>query len=200
MTVKFDANGLIPAIVQDFYTGEVLTLAYMNAESLDISVKEQYTCFYSRERKTLWRKGETSGNKQKIMSITADCDSDALLVKVVKDGPACHTNRESCFHNPVYTSETPEFSADGLYKLIQGRKAEPVEGAYTSYLFEKGIDKILKKVGEETAEVIIAAKNPDKSELIYELSDLTYHALVLMVERGVGLNEIKDELARRTKK
>lgn len=201
MDIKFDSNGLVPAIVQDFYSGEVLTLAYMNSESLAISLEEKYTCFYSRERQTLWRKGETSGNRQRIVSITADCDSDALLVKVIKDGPACHTNQESCFHNPVYTDmETPEFSANKLYQLIEGRKAEPVEGAYTSYLFKKGIDKILKKVGEETAEVIIAAKNPDKSELVYELSDLAYHAMVLMVERGVELYEITDELARRTKK
>jgi len=200
MEVKIDSNGLIPAIVQDFYTGEVLMLAYMNSESLEISIKERSTCFYSRSKKELWRKGETSGNTQRIVSITADCDGDALLIRVIKDGPACHTNKESCFHNPVYAdTETPEFSANKLYQLIENRKKESVKGAYTSYLFEKGLDKILKKVGEETAEVIIAAKNPDKSELVYELSDLAYHALVLMVERDIGLDEITDELARRTK-
>jgi phosphoribosyl-ATP pyrophosphohydrolase/phosphoribosyl-AMP cyclohydrolase len=200
MTVNFDSNGLVPAIVQDFYTGEVLMLAYMNSESIDISIKERCTCFYSRSKKALWRKGETSGNKQRVMSITADCDGDALLIKVIKDGPACHTNKESCFHNPVFAdAEKSEFSAGKLYQLIEGRKRVPVEGAYTSYLFEKGLDKILKKVGEETAEVIIAAKNPDKRELVYELSDLAYHALVLMAERGIGLDEIADELAGRMK-
>ncbi|MCL2081179.1 MAG: bifunctional phosphoribosyl-AMP cyclohydrolase/phosphoribosyl-ATP diphosphatase HisIE [Oscillospiraceae bacterium] len=201
MEIKFGSDGLIPAIVQDFYTGEVLTLAYMNRESLDISLSEQHTCFYSRERKTLWRKGETSGNRQRIVSAAADCDGDALLFRVIKDGPACHTNMESCFHNEIYSDgETPGFSANALYQLIAGRKTEPVEGAYTSYLFEKGLDKILKKVGEETAEVIIAAKNPGKSELTYELADLAYHSLVLMAERGVGLDEIAAELAKRMKK
>ena len=200
MTVKFDSKGLIPVVVQDFYTNGVLMLAYMNGESLEISLEEGYTCFYSRERKALWRKGETSGNRQKIVSVSADCDCDALLVRVIKEGPACHTNRESCFHNPISGGDCAEFSADALYQLIKSRKSEPAEGAYTSYLFEKGIDKILKKVGEEAAEVIIAAKNPGNGELAAELSDLFYHALVLMAERGMELGEVRDELARRVKK
>jgi phosphoribosyl-ATP pyrophosphohydrolase/phosphoribosyl-AMP cyclohydrolase len=200
MKIQFDENGLVPAIVQDYYTGEVLTLAYMNSESLDISIKECSTCFYSRSKKELWRKGETSGNTQRIVSITADCDGDALLIRVIKDGPACHTNKESCFHNPFFADDkTADFSLNKLYQLIEKRKLEPVEGAYTSYLFGKGIDKILKKVGEESSEVIIAAKNHDKSELVYELSDLTYHSLVLMAELGIGLDEVVDELARRMK-
>ncbi|MCL1819392.1 MAG: bifunctional phosphoribosyl-AMP cyclohydrolase/phosphoribosyl-ATP diphosphatase HisIE [Oscillospiraceae bacterium] len=201
MNLKYDDKDLIPAIVQDFYTGEVLTLAYMNNESLDITINEGRTCFFSRERQELWRKGETSGNTQSVVSISADCDCDALLIKVIKNGPACHTNRESCFHNPIHVDEEKrDFSAATLFELIKNRKAEPADGAYTSYLFEKGLDKILKKVGEETAEVIIAAKNPGKDELIYELSDLAYHALVLMAERGVELSDITAELARRTKK
>lgn len=201
MNIKFNSDGLVPAIVQDFYTNAVLMMAYMNGESLAISLEEGYTCFYSRERKTLWRKGETSGNRQKIVSVTADCDNDTLLVRVIKDGPACHTNSESCFHNPIHADETQtDFSSGGLYGLIKDRKTKPAEGAYTSYLFAKGIDKILKKVGEETAEVIIAAKNPGKNELIYELADLYYHSLVLMAERGVELSEVIDELAKRMKK
>ena len=198
MALKFDENGLIPAIVQDFHTGQVLTLAYMNEESLAISLAEQRTCFWSRSRQQLWRKGEESGNVQHIVSITADCDEDALLVKVTKEGPACHTGRESCFHNPVYLDEAVQkFTYQGLYDLLQGRKDQPQEGSYTSYLFEKGLDKILKKVGEESTEVIIAAKAEDRAETVYEVADLCYHVLVLLVHAGIPLEEITAELGRR---
>ena len=196
--LKFDANGLIPAIVQDHYTKEVLTLAYMNAESLAITIDEGRTCFWSRSRQELWRKGETSGNRQKVVSITADCDYDTLEVRVHKDGPACHTGAESCFFNELVPSEEPEpFSVQGLYELLVDRKETRPEGSYTSYLFEKGLDKILKKVGEESTEVIIAGHARDKRETIYELADLAYHALVLMVELGITPDEVKAELASR---
>lgn len=196
--LKFDENGLIPAIVVDAKTKDVLTLAYMNKESLEISMKEGKTCFWSRSRKELWRKGETSGNYQHIVSITADCDKDALTVLVEKDGPACHLGEESCFHNPVYESdERQAFSLQSLMTLIEGRKTEKKEGSYTTYLFEKGIDKILKKVGEECTEVIIAGKADDKKETIYEIADLTYHVMVMMIEMGISLEEIHDELASR---
>lgn len=196
--LKFDENGLIPAIVVDAETKKVLTLAYMNKESLEISIKEKRTCFYSRSRKCLWRKGETSGNVQHIVSITADCDYDALTVEVVKDGPACHTGSDSCFTNEVYENdEINVFSPQGLYELISGRKTDKKEGSYTTYLFEKGIDKILKKVGEESTEVIIAAKADDKKETIYEVADLAYHVMVMMVEMGISLDDIKAELASR---
>ena len=198
MALKFDKDGLIPAIVQDHWTKEVLTLAYMNEESLAISIAEQKTCFYSRSRQQLWRKGETSGNFQHIVSITADCDEDALVVEVVKDGPACHTGEESCFHNPLFLSEELKpFSYEGLYKLIAGRKIQPKEGSYTTYLFDKGLDKILKKVGEECTEVIIAGKADDKPETIYEIADLTYHVMVLMVQSGITLEDVTRELSRR---
>ncbi len=196
--LKFDEKGLIPAIVTDAESGEVLTLAYMSRESLKISMEKGLTCFYSRSRDTLWLKGETSGNYQHIVSITADCDKDALCVRVVKDGPACHTGSESCFFEPLYEGETPEpFSYDGLMALIAGRKAEKKEGSYTTYLFEKGIDKILKKVGEECTEVIIAGKANDKKETIYEVADLAYHVMVMMIEMGISLDDIKKELASR---
>ena len=198
MSLKFDENGLIPAIVQDHWTKEVLTLAYMNEESLAISIAEQRTCFWSRSRQQLWRKGETSGNVQHIASITADCDGDALVVEVVKDGPACHTGAESCFHEPLYLSEEIKpFNYEGLYRLISGRKTEPKEGRYTTYLFDKGLDKILKKVGEECTEVIIAGKGGDKAETIYEIADLCYHVMVLMVQSGISLEDVTRELARR---
>ena len=197
-TLKFDEQGLIPAIVVDAKTKDVLTLAYMNRESLEISIREQKTCFWSRSRKELWRKGETSGNYQHIVSITADCDRDALTVLVEKDGPACHLGEESCFHNPVFESdERHAFSLQSLMTLIEGRKIEKKEGSYTTYLFEKGIDKILKKVGEECTEVIIAGKADDKKETIYEIADLTYHVMVLMIEMGISLEDIHDELASR---
>lgn len=196
--LKFDEKGLIPAVVTDHYTKEVLTVAYMNAESLKISMEEGRTCFYSRSRKTLWRKGETSGNVQHIVSITADCDKDALVVEVVKDGPACHTGAESCFFNKVYESEKfNDFSIDALYDLIKGRKTEKKEGSYTTYLFEQGIDKILKKVGEECTEVIIGGKDGDKAETVFEIADLTYHVLVLMVEMNILPKDIIAELAKR---
>ena len=196
--LKFDEKGLIPAIVVDSITKKVLTLAYMNRESLEISIKEGKTCFWSRSRQELWRKGETSGNYQHIVSITADCDNDALVVMVEKDGPACHTGSDSCFTKGVWQSEDlHEFSLQGLMDLLVGRKIEKKEGSYTTYLFEKGIDKILKKVGEENTEVIIAAKADDKKETVYEIADLCYHVMVLMVEMGISVEDIHRELASR---
>ena len=196
--LKFDEKGLIPAIVVDAVSKRVLTLAYMNRESLQISMEKELTCFWSRSRSELWLKGETSGNYQHIVSITADCDKDALVVMVEPDGPACHLGTISCFENPVFQSEERhEFSYEGLMKLIEGRKTEKKEGSYTTYLFEKGLDKILKKVGEESTEVIIAAKAEDKKETIYEISDLAYHVMVLMIEAGIGLEDIHNELASR---
>ena len=198
MELKFDERGLIPAIVQDHWTKEVLTLAYMNEESLAISIAEQRTCFWSRSRQKLWRKGEESGNIQRIVSITADCDGDALVIEVDKAGPACHTGAESCFFQPIFLSdEIKHFSYQGLYSLIAGRKTEPKEGSYTTYLFEKGLDKILKKVGEECTEVIIAGKAEDKEETIYEIADLCYHVMVLMVQSGISLEDVTRELSRR---
>lgn len=198
MELKFDERGLMPAIVQDHYTKEVLTLAYMNAESLAITIAERRTCFWSRARQELWRKGETSGNVQRVVSITADCDMDALVVEVVKDGPACHTGAESCFFNTLYLSdELKRFSYEGLYRLIQGRKDEPKEGSYTTYLFEKGLDKILKKVGEECTEVVIAGRKEDKEETVYEIADLTYHVMVLMAEMGITIEDVTRELEKR---
>ena len=196
--LKFDAQELIPAIVVDAESKKVLTLAYMNRESLEISLREGRTCFWSRSRQELWRKGETSGNVQHIVSITADCDRDALVVVVHKEGPACHLGADSCFTAPLYENgEQPEFSLKGLYALLEGRKAERPEGSYTTYLFEKGLDKILKKVGEECTEVIIAAKAEDRAETIYEIADLAYHTLVLMVQSGIRIEEIQQELASR---
>ena len=195
--LKYDVNGLIPAVVVDAISKKVLTVAYMNKESLKISMEEGTTCFWSRSRKCLWRKGETSGNKQHIVSIVTDCDRDALTVTVYKDGPACHTGTDSCFNEVVYTGEDEEFSLDALMKVIEGRKTEKKEGSYTTYLFEKGLDKILKKVGEESTEVIIAAKAEDKKETIYEIADLAYHVMVLMIQAGISLEDIHDELASR---
>ncbi|MBR6679710.1 MAG: bifunctional phosphoribosyl-AMP cyclohydrolase/phosphoribosyl-ATP diphosphatase HisIE [Clostridia bacterium] len=195
--LKFDSAGLIPAVVVDAISKKVLTVAYMNKESLEISINEGTTCFWSRSRKCLWRKGETSGNKQHIVSIIADCDRDALTVTVYKDGPACHTGADSCFNDLLYKGEDEEFSLDALMKVIEGRKIERKEGSYTTYLFDKGIDKILKKVGEECTEVIIAGKANDKAETIYEISDLVYHVMVLMIEMGISLDDIKKELASR---
>ncbi len=196
--LKFDENGLIPAVVVDAVTKKVLTVAYMNKESLRISMEKGLTCFWSRSRQELWLKGETSGNYQHIVSITADCDKDALVVTVEKDGPACHTGSDSCFTNPVWHSDKlQEFSLEGLYELLQGRKEELPEGSYTTYLFEKGMDKILKKVGEECTEVIIAGKSGDRKETVYELADLAYHAMVLMVEMGISLEDVHRELASR---
>ena len=196
--LKFNSEGLIPAIVVDSITKKVLTLAYMNKESLQISIEKGLTCFWSRSRQELWLKGETSGNYQHIVSITADCDKDALVVVVEKDGPACHTGSDSCFENTVWESdELQEFSYEGLMKLIEGRKIDKKEGSYTTYLFEKGLDKILKKVGEESTEVIIAAKAQDRAETIYEIADLAYHVMVLMIEAGISLEDIHRELASR---
>lgn len=196
--LKFDEKGLIPAIVVDAVTKQVLTLAYMNKESLKISLEKELTCFYSRSRQELWLKGETSGNYQHIVSITADCDNDALVVMVEPDGPACHLGTTSCFNNEVFQSEERhEFSYQGLIELIEGRKTDEKEGSYTTYLFQKGLDKILKKVGEECTEVIIAAKADDKKETIYEIADLAYHVMVLMIEQGISLEDIHKELASR---
>ena len=196
--LKFDEKGLIPAIVVDAVSKQVLTLAYMNRESLNISMEKELTCFWSRSRQELWLKGETSGNYQHIVSITADCDKDALVIMVEPEGPACHTGEFSCFHNPVFQSETrQEFSYQGLYSLLEGRKRDLPEGSYTTYLFQKGLDKILKKVGEECTEVIIAAKDQDHKETVYEIADLAYHVMVLMVASGITLDEIKAELASR---
>ena len=196
--LKFDEKGLIPCVVVDAISSKVLTVAYMNKESLKISMEKGLTCFFSRSRQELWLKGETSGNYQHIVSLTADCDKDALVAKVIKDGPACHMGTDSCFTNPLWESdELSEFSMDGLYDLLKGRKATMPEGSYTSYLFEKGIDKILKKVGEECTEVIIASKADDKAETIYEVADLAYHVMVMMVEMGISVDDIKRELASR---
>lgn len=195
--IKFDEKGLIPAIVVDAESKKVLMLAYMNRESLEISMREGMTCFWSRSRKELWRKGATSGNFQHIVSIVADCDRDTLVVEVVKDGPACHLGTDSCFNDALYETGAEPFSLEGLAKLIEGRRAEKKEGSYTTYLFEKGIDKILKKVGEESTEVIISAKADDRENTVYEIADLAYHVLVLMVQMGISLGDIKKELASR---
>ncbi len=196
--LKFDEKGLIPAIVVDARTKQVLTLAYMNEESLRISIEKQLTCFYSRSRQELWLKGETSGNYQHIVSITADCDKDALVVMVEPDGPACHLGNVSCFENPLWQSDSlHEFSLAGLMELIEGRKIDKKEGSYTTYLFEKGLVKILKKVGQESTEVIIAAQAEDKAETVYEIADLAYHVMVLMVEAGISLEDIHKELSGR---
>ena len=196
--LKFDEKGLIPAIIVDSVTKKVLTLAYMSKESLQISMEKEQTCFYSRSRQELWLKGETSGNYQNIVSITADCDNDALVVVVEPEGPACHTGEVTCFHKPVFQSENRhEFSYESLYEMLVGRKLEKKEGSYTTYLFEKGLDKILKKVGEECTEVIIAAKDDDKAETIYEVADLCYHVMVMMIQMGISLEDIHKELASR---
>jgi len=198
LKLKFDEKGLIPAIVQDHYTKQVLTLAYMNAETLALTIAEGRTVFWSRSRQEIWRKGETSGNVQRVVSITADCDADALVAEVVKDGPACHTGAESCFFQPVYVSEElKQFTYEGLYELIKGRKTNPKEGSYTTYLFDKGLEKILKKVGEECTEVIIAGGKRDKEETVFEISDLCYHVMVLMVELGISVEDITRELEKR---
>lgn len=196
--LKFDEKGLIPAVIVEAGTHQLLMVAYMNRESLKISMETGKTCFWSRSRQELWTKGETSGNYQHIVSITADCDLDTLEVVVEKDGPACHTGAETCFFNPVYQSEEKsDFTMDALMELIRGRKTDPQEGSYTTYLFQKGLDKILKKIGEESTEVIIAAKDNDPKETIYEISDLVYHVMVMMIEQGISLEDIRRELASR---
>lgn len=207
MNLKFDEKGLIPAIVQDHNTGQVLTLAYMNKDSLEITIKEGRTCFWSRSRNELWRKGSTSGNYQKVVSIKADCDKDALVIEVIKNGPACHTGKESCFFNEVFdgnrsktdrkSSLEKEFSWQELYEIISQRRENPREGSYTSYLFEMGMEKILKKIGEESTEVIIAAGKKDKEETVYEIADLAYHIMVMMSEMEIEPKEITTELAER---
>ncbi|MGM0215221.1 bifunctional phosphoribosyl-AMP cyclohydrolase/phosphoribosyl-ATP diphosphatase HisIE [Enterococcus sp. AZ109] len=198
MELKFDKQGLIPVIVQDAQTDQVLTLAYMNQESLELTLKDRLMTFYSRSRQELWRKGETSGNYQHLVSLTADCDQDALVAKVQKDGPACHTGTESCFTEILFGDETKEqVQLADLYQLIKGRKTEPKEGSYTSYLFEKGLEKILKKIGEESTEVVIGAMKADRQETIFEAADLTYHMLVLLVEMGITVEEVQQELSKR---
>lgn len=196
--LKFDEKGLIPAVIVEAGTHQLLMVAYMNRESLKISMETGKTCFWSRSRQELWTKGETSGNYQHIVSITADCDLDTLKVVVEKDGPACHTGAETCFFNPVYQSEEKsDFTLDALMELIRERKTNPQEGSYTTYLFQKGLDKILKKIGEESTEVIIAAKDNDPKETIYEISDLVYHVMVMMIQQGISLADIRRELASR---
>lgn len=196
--LKYDQKGLIPAVVQDWFSGEVLTVAYMNSDSLQITIDEKRTCFFSRSRNELWRKGETSGNVQNVVEIKADCDCDALVVKVIKTGPACHTGAESCFFNTIFSSDAQKkFKLEDLYNLIVNRKENKKEGSYTTYLFEKGNEKILKKVGEESTEVIIGAMKNSSKETIYEISDLAYHLLVLMVQMGISIDDIKNELASR---
>lgn len=196
--LKYDDRGLIPAVVIDTETRRVLMVAYMNEESLRLSMEKGLTCFYSRSRRQLWTKGETSGNFQHIVSITADCDRDTLLVEVRKDGPACHLGTESCFSDVIFEGDEPAaFQYQDLMDMLRGRKENPKEGSYTTYLFEKGLDKILKKVGEETTEVIIAAKDRDRANTIYEIGDLMYHVMVLMLEAGISLEDIKREMASR---
>ncbi len=195
--LKFNENGLLPAIIQDFYTHEVLMLAYMNEESFEITKREKYTCFYSRSRQEIWRKGETSGNRQKVMSMSLDCDNDTLLIRVIPDGPACHTGATSCFFNDIMT-EKESFSIDTLADLITERKVTLPKDSYTTYLFEKGKEKILKKVGEECTEVVIGAMKEDKKETVYEIADVAYHLLVLMAEMGISVNDIRDELGSRS--
>lgn len=196
--LKFDDKGLIPAVVQDFYTKKVLTVAYMNKESLEITLREKKTCFYSRSRNKLWLKGETSGNFQHVVRITADCDYDALVVEVIKDGPACHLGTDSCFNSVIYADDSKrDFAMGDLYELIKGRKTNPQEGSYTTYLFQKGKEKILKKVGEECTEAVIGAMKNSKEETIFEISDVAYHILVLMVEMGISVDDIMGELASR---
>ena len=196
--LKYDDRGLIPAVVIDTETRRVLMVAYMNEESLRLSMEKGLTCFYSRSRRQLWTKGETSGNFQHIVSITADCDRDTLLVEVRKDGPACHLGTESCFSDVIFEGDEPAaFQYQDLMDMLRGRKENPKEGSYTTYLFEKGLDKILKKVGEETTEVIIAAKDRDRANTIYEIGDLMYHVMVLMIEAGISLDDVKREMASR---
>lgn len=198
MELKFDKQGLIPVIVQDAHTNQVLTLAYMNQESLEMTLKDRLMTFYSRSRQELWRKGETSGNYQHLVSLTADCDQDALVAKVTKDGPACHTGAESCFTEKLFgESEQEKTQLTDLYQLIKERKTAPKEGSYTSYLFEKGLEKILKKIGEESTEVVIGAMKSDRQETVFEAADLTYHMLVLLVEMGISVEEVQQELAKR---
>lgn len=196
--LQFGDNGLIPAVVQDCRTGRVLTLAYMNRDSLMLTLSEKRTVFWSRSRNEIWRKGETSGNVQHVVRVTADCDLDALLIEVDKDGPSCHLGNDSCFEFPVYDSGRPRrFSADGLYGLLESRKEEMPEGSYTSYLFKNGREKILKKISEECGEVVIASMKDARDEVVYELADLAYHCMVLMVEEGIEPDVLRDELASR---
>lgn len=210
--IKFDERGLIPAIVQDARTREVLTLAYMNAESLRRTLEERETWFWSRSRSALWHKGETSGNTQRVLGIRLDCDRDTLVAIVEPAGPACHTGARTCFHHEIEDAPREDAASRGdvesrnlgellqqLYALIEGRRKDRPEGSYTTYLFNAGLDKILKKVGEESAETIIAAKNEDRSALAAEASDLLYHLMVLLVECGVTLDDISAELAQRSK-
>lgn len=199
--IKFDEKGLVPAVVQDINTKEVLMLAYMNKESIEKTIESGRTCFFSRSRNELWEKGATSGNVQDVVSLSYDCDGDTLLVKVKQTGVACHTGAYTCFNDDLYNSGEKS-SADiiqRVYDTIMDRKNHPKEGSYTNYLFDKGIDKILKKVGEENAEVIIAAKNNSREEIVYETCDLIYHVMVMLINQGVSIGELKEELNNRYK-
>lgn len=198
MDIKYDKDGLVPAIAQDIATGEVLMLAYMNAESLKLTLETNIAHYYSRSRKEIWKKGETSGNIQEVKGFYYDCDGDTILLKVNQTGVACHTGKYSCFFNEVFTTKDYKNTLGDLYKVILDRKTNPKEGSYTNYLFNEGIDKILKKIGEESAEVIIGAKN-NREELVYESSDLIYHLIVLLVNEGVSLGDIYEELTKRMK-
>lgn len=196
--IKFDDRGLVPAVVQDIESNKVLMLAYMNKESIQKTFEEGIVHYYSRSREKLWKKGETSGNIQKLKGFYYDCDCDSLLILVEQVGVACHTGNYSCFFNEVLKTENEKTNIlEGLYSLLENRKENPKEGSYTNYLFKEGLDKILKKVGEETSEVIIGAKNKSKEELVYEISDLVYHLLVLMVNENVSIDDIKNELIGR---
>ncbi len=196
--IRFDANGLVPAVVVDKFSRQVLTLAYMSRQSLEKTMETGLVTFWSRSRQELWTKGETSGNYLHAVSITADCDRDALVVVAEPDGPACHLGTKSCFDYPLWNSEKlSDFTAEGLYTLLEGRKRDMPQQSYTTYLFEKGLDKILKKVGEECTEVIIAAKDNDKAETVYEVADLAYHVMVMMVQQGISIEDITKELASR---
>lgn len=200
--LKFDDRGLIPAIVQDRSTGRVLMMAYMNKEALEKTVETGTTWFFSRSRNKLWNKGETSGNVQRVKGICVDCDMDTLLLLVDQQGAACHTGNRSCFYRDLDGSTCdnwPETAGvlDRLYSVVLDRRNNPREGSYTNYLLEKGLDKTLKKVGEEAAEVIIGAKNPGKQETVYEIADLLYHITVLMLQKGIEYHEVYSELASR---
>jgi len=199
MNIKFDSSGLVPVITQDFFTKEVLILSYMNEEALNKTLEEKQLYYYSRSRKELWKKGETSGHTQELTSLKFDCDSDALLAIVKQKGPACHTGQTSCFHNTLIGENVDSNMLNKLYSLIENRKKDPIEGSYTNYLLDKGREKILKKVGEESSEIIIASMSENKPELIYEIADFVYHAMVLMVNDNITLSEVLSELESRYK-
>lgn len=197
--IKFDSNGLIPVVTQDFNTKEVLILSYMNEEALLKTLDTNVLYYFSRSRKKLWKKGESSGNTQELIKLVYDCDGDALLALVIQKGPACHTGKKSCFYNILMESNKKNYNSiiNDLYLLIKNRKTNKKEGSYTNYLFEEGKDKILKKIGEEASEIIIASKNNSKDELIYEMCDFIYHSFVLLVNDDVTIEDILKELVNR---